>query len=176
MLILWADFFVFCFTVTAPQCPMLSVHCLHFNNSCLPAADRHTVQLLRAPCGLVHTCIPWCEYIPAETAAVFKQKKRNLKYNPHVCMSPRWHQLLIIPIIIPQSELASPATPLSSFSMLYLIHCTDDALFVVNLINAAWGKSIFHHPSPPFHPLFPFPFPFQSICEVCYGGGSNIVF
>lgn len=63
-------------------------------------------------------------------------------------MSSRWHQLFIAPLIIPRSKLASPATPLSSYSVLYSIHCTDDALFVVNLINASRRKSNFRHPSP----------------------------
>lgn len=49
----------------------------------------------------------------------------------------RWQQHLITSVLIPQRELASPATPLSPFNTLYLIRCTDGALSLVNLINAA---------------------------------------
>lgn len=75
----------------------------------------------------------------------------------------RWQQHLITPVFIPQSELASPATPLSPFNTLYLIHCTDGALSLVNLINVAWRKSIFHHHSPVFH--LPLRFAHQSVRE-----------
>lgn len=61
----------------------------------------------------------------------------------------------------------------SFFNRLYSIYSTEDALFVVNLINVTSRKSIFHHPSPQFHPLFPFPSPFQFACEL--GCGSDVV-
>lgn len=75
----------------------------------------------------------------------------------------RRQQHFITPVFIPQRELASPATPLSPFNSLYLIHCTDGALSMVNLINAAWRKSIFHHRSPVFHP--PLRFAHQPVSE-----------
>lgn len=75
----------------------------------------------------------------------------------------RWQQHLITSVFIPQSELASPATPLSPFNTLYLIHCTDGALSLVNLINVAWRKSIFRHHSPVFY--LPLRFAHQSVRE-----------
>lgn len=60
------------------------------------------------------------------------------------------------------SNLAYLNSHTSFFSRLYSIYSTEDALLVINLINVTSRKSIFHHPSPQFHPLFPFPFPFSS--------------
>lgn len=74
--------------------------------------------------------------------------------------------MIISLILILQSIFASLGTPLSSFYSPYWIYWTDNAPSVVNLINAAQRKSIFHHLSPLFHPLLQSSLPYQSICQV----------